>query len=520
MRASAQQPVRIGSGLGALLQVGAGLAVTALLLAMLEFGAGFFVEAPHPQEILGDTVSRTVTWLELNPAPLVRDVDLLWRNQPGARKTQPVNPRPFGREDTWTIENNSEGFRGPERVATGSGRKVFRILCVGDSVTFGFSVDQPDTYPQRLLELLERRYPTGHFEVVNTGVPGWSWLQGLEFLESRGLAMQPDLIVIGHGTNDQLFPAKVTDEERFRKLAGPVRRSFEALALYAAETNTYRAIARLLPPRPLDDTSPGCREQIRLFGGCHRVSVDQIAATVHEVARLAAGAGMDLLVVNTDFVQTAAVQGTRRGAERDQVSFLDLVEELDRRSRADEDLRSERLGLAKAPEPAAETDQAATGPKRVVLRVLAPDATRTYRVVGLAYFQPGYAFAEPAYDDATHGDERAGDGVFSATLEVPAEIQAIEYQFHQGDIAEFTSLPPLASTLGDRVLRTPASRVGPVDLFGQSLFMVERAHPNRDGHQLIAQLIADKLEDLPAFRNYVRGTNADAAAPRAVPLHP
>lgn len=508
MTASTQRPGRIGSGLGALLQVGAGLVLTVLLLAALEFAAGFLVEAPHPQEILGDAVSRTVTWLEVNPAPLVRDADLLWRNEPGARKTQPVNPRAFGRDDTWTIENNSEGFRGPERVAAAPGEKVFRILCVGDSVTFGFSVEQPDSYPQQLLELLEERYPAGHFEVINTGVPGWSWLQGLEFLELRGLAMRPDVVVIGHGTNDQLFVSKVTDEERFRKLSGPLRRSFETLALFAAETNTYRALARLLPARPLDDTSPGCREQIRVSGTCHRVSIDQIAATVHKIAGLAAGAGVGLLVANTDFVQTRAVQGTRRGADGDQVAFVDLVEELNERRHAEEDLRSERLGLATASEPAAPAPaQAATIPKHVVLRVLAVDRARAHRVEGHALYNPTFAFAEPAYDDATHGDERAGDGVFTATVEVPAHIAAIEYKFYQDDAAEFTPLPPVASTLGDRLLHTPASRVGPVDVFGQSLFMVERAHPNRDGHQVIAQLIADELEELPGFRDYVRGTD-------------
>jgi len=503
--------VRVGSGLGALLQVGAGLALTAALLAALEFTAGLLVGPSHPQEILGDAVSRTVTWLEVNPAPLVRDVDLLWRNQPGARKTQPVNPRAFGRDDTWTIENNSEGFRGPERVAAGAGPKVFRILCVGDSVTFGFSVDQPDSYPRQLLELLEKRYPAGRFEVVNTGVPGWSWLQGLSFLESKGLAMQPDLIVIGHGTNDQLFLSKVTDEERFRKLASPLRRRLESLALFAAETNTYRAITRMLPARPQDATSPGCREQIRTSGACHRVSIDQIAATVHEVAQLSAGAGIDLLVANTDFAQTAAVQGTRRGAENDHVAFLDLVEELNRRRRADEDQRAERLGLAKASEPAPAATPSAAAAKRVLLRVRAPDQTRAYRVEGQALYNATFTFTEPAYDDATHGDERAGDGVFSATVEVPEQIGSIEYKFFQGDVAEFTPLPPVASTLGDRLLRTAASAVGPVDVFGQSLFMVERAHPNRDGHQMNAKLIADKLEELPRFRDYVRAIDSHSA---------
>src|SRR6185369_9606928 len=148
--------------------------------------------------------------LGLNPAPIVADADLLWRNEPGARKTQPVNPRPFGRSDTWTIENNSEGFRGPERTKD---RNPYRVLAIGDSITFGFNVDQPDVWPRELEGLLRSYSPKRDVEVINAGVPGWTWLQGLEFLNKRGLALRPDVVIFGHGTNDQLFAATTTDEE-------------------------------------------------------------------------------------------------------------------------------------------------------------------------------------------------------------------------------------------------------------------------------------------------------------------
>jgi len=55
------------------------------------------------------------------------------------------------------------------------------------------------------------------------------------------------------------------------------------------------------------------------------------------------------------------------------------------------------------------------------------------------------------------------------------------------------------------MLRSPGNLVAPIDVFGQSLFMVERAHPDRAGHRLMAELIADKLEEMPAFRDHVRG---------------
>lgn len=483
-------------------KIGASFTLTLVLLAIVEFVAGFFVAPMVAQEIPGDAVSRTVTYIEVNPAPLERDVELLWRNVPGARKTQPVNPRAFGRNDMWTIENNSLGYRGPELLDVNTGERPYRIVCVGDSITFGFSVDQPDTYPQQLARVLSERYPGRRFEIVNAGVPGWSWMQGLRFLDLRADALDPDLVIIGHGTNDQLFPSKFTDEERFLRLGSPLSRAKQRVAIFAAETNLFRAISRTLPPRAIDAPSPGCQQQIQQSGGCRRVSLDQIAQAVQEVGRLAAGRGTALLVVNTDFVQTAAVQGVRRGVEAASIPFVDLVAELMARRQKDEEERAVRLGLAPATNPPPyEARPGSDSHKSVTLRVLVPDPRESYRVEGLAYFHPEFTFAQPLRDDGAAGDEKAGDGVFTTVVEVPVQYPALEYKYHQRDKAEFAALPPLSSALGDRVLPSPSTRVGPVDVFGQSLFMVERAHPNRDGHAVIAALIADKLQTVAAFHD-------------------
>ena len=480
------------------------IVLTIVLLVLVEIVAGFFVPPLVAREIPGDAVSRTVTYIQVNPAPLERDVDLLWRNVPNARKTQLVNPQAFGRADEWTIENNSLGLRGPELSPRNP--DVFRIVCVGDSITFGFSVDQPDTYPRQLLDVLAKRHPDKQFEVINAGVPGWSWLQGLRYLDLRGMSLEPDLVLIGHGTNDQLFPAKFTDEERFLRLSSPMAKARQKIAAFAAETNLFRAISRALPERPTEELSPGCREQIAKTGGCRRVSVDQIASAVHEVFALVTGKGAALIVVNTDFVHSAAVKGARSAADNEGIPFVDLVAEIDARKAADEKARASRLGLA--PVSVANSQGAAEPKKRVALRAVVPDARAVYRAEGFGYFRPEFTFHQPLLDDGTGGDERAGDGVFSTMVEVPAEIAALEYKYYQGDKAEFVAIPPLASTLGDRVLQVPASGVGPVDVFGEALFMVERAHPNRDGHRVIAEMVADKIETLPRFRDFAKGKDA------------
>ncbi len=501
---------RVARVLGQVLGV---VLITAGLLAVLELAAGFWVhEKPPPAptpEIPGDTVSRTLTWLELNPAPLVRDADLLWRNTPGARKTQPINPQPYRHDDTWTIENNGEGFRGPERPQ-GATPDVFRILCVGDSITFGFNVDQPDAYPRQLERLLAARHPGRRFDVVNAGVPGWSWLQGLRFLEVRGLALRPDVVIEGHGTNDQFLPARVTDEERFHRLGGPVARALRATALRLTETNSYRLVEQIFPPPPFspDQDSPGCKAQIAKEGICRRVTVDQIRAAVGEVRKLVAGRNAGLVLINLDFVETAAVTGVRQAAERLALPFIDAVDHVRKLRSKENAARTTQLGLAAPTVP----DADAPGPKHVVLRVLAPDRDAAYEVRGAAAFRPQVTFATPLFDDGTHGDERGADGVYSATVEVPAGISRVEYLFYRDGEPELRALPPMSSTVGNRVLNTRADATGPVDTFGQLQLMAERAHPNRDGQRIVAELVLQQLETMPAFRRFV-GDAGPAAAP-------
>ena len=100
---------RIGPKAGFALQLVAGIVVLVGLLAAVEYACGRFVHQgtrlERNMEWLkrtageGDSVETMIKVLEtypaVNPSPLVTDVFLLWRNEPLAHKTQPVNPQPF-----------------------------------------------------------------------------------------------------------------------------------------------------------------------------------------------------------------------------------------------------------------------------------------------------------------------------------------------------------------------------------------------------------------------------------------
>lgn len=92
---------------------------------------------------------------------------------------------------------------------------MFRVVCLGDSSTFGMNVDGANNYPRLLAERLDNAFP-GRFEVINLGVPGYTGRQGLELPRRTGLACDPDLVTFGFGTNDRLFSRPLDDDAMMR----------------------------------------------------------------------------------------------------------------------------------------------------------------------------------------------------------------------------------------------------------------------------------------------------------------
>jgi lysophospholipase L1-like esterase len=483
------------------------LLVTALLLAGVETGARFLVAAESRDALRlvkgEDTVSQTLVWLDLNLAPLDKDVDFLWRNRPSIEKRQPMNPQRFERRDEWTIVNNARGFRSVEPTPSEKLPDEFRVLCIGDSVTFGFNVNQTDSYPERLQAALRARYPGRPVTVINAGTPGWSWLQGVRLLEREGLALRPDVVIMAHGTNDRFFPARITDAERFGDLRRSGVRWVESMRLVLERTATYRLVERWFG-RQIGDgeyLSPGCRKQMAQSKKCNRVGLDEIETAIGTANRLATSAAASLLVLNLDFEQTDALTAVRTAVRRERVAFVDVVSEYLTRRAADEDARERRLGLA-----AAKTQVVGLWrkrePARVLFRVLVPPGASSIRVEGSTLLGPT-TFGVVLNDDGSDGDEIAADGVWSGRVGgVDPNEGPLLYSFVRDDVPELRALPPFPSTQGRRKRNVTGETILPVEVFGDLYLMAETTHPNADGQELIAQSILQALPNLPPFARW------------------
>lgn len=99
------------------------------------------------------------------------------------------------------IRTNSLGLRSPE-VTLAKPPDTFRILVLGDSVTFGWSLRGEDTYASQLASLLATLRPNQRVEVINAGVSGYGTWQELRWLQQTGLTLEPDVIIVQVHLND------------------------------------------------------------------------------------------------------------------------------------------------------------------------------------------------------------------------------------------------------------------------------------------------------------------------------
>ena len=136
------------------------------------------------------------------------------------------------------VKINSEGFRDYEHE---SASKKFKILALGDSMTFGQGVEIDKTY----LSVIEGKL---NIEVIKAGVPAYGQDNELEYFLIKGVKYKPDAVVIFYYPNDNDDNAGNTDRkiaygsliQKYRYEALPKWKLYIYTKLY--RTNTLRLL--------------------------------------------------------------------------------------------------------------------------------------------------------------------------------------------------------------------------------------------------------------------------------------
>lgn len=125
---------------------------------------------------------RLVGWPD--PGLYAGDPGSVWWLRPGLPPREV--PFPEG-SSTFTVRTNSLGFRGPEPTPGA-------WLCLGDSTTFGWGVEEDEAWPAQVAAL--RGEP-----VINGGTPGYSSFQGLARLD-HALSTRPARVILAFLVRD------------------------------------------------------------------------------------------------------------------------------------------------------------------------------------------------------------------------------------------------------------------------------------------------------------------------------
>lgn len=139
-----------------------------------------------------------------------------------------VRVRHVDRDFSVTVAVNESGMRGPERPPARRPGTA-RVLLLGDSFAFGWGVEQEETFGARLEQLLAGR--VGPVEVWSAAVPGWDTTQHYLYLHTRGVALDPDLVLLAAGENDLAelaFDRLTLDEGRLPVRVEPMWRIIDA----------------------------------------------------------------------------------------------------------------------------------------------------------------------------------------------------------------------------------------------------------------------------------------------------
>jgi lysophospholipase L1-like esterase len=192
-----------------------------LLLAAIEVGTRLTMSHLSSLDLFVVNTQQVAQVADANHSGIFEgDPLLLWRLKPNLDHAV---------WDFTVLSTNSDHLRSEQssRSLKPKPPGTIRIVCLGDSVTFGYRVpvvwpDRPTEYdpdwlpyPMLLEKHLRAANPGRNIEVITMAVPGYTSHQGLAWLRRDIARLQPDLLTVSFGWNDASL-SDVPDRDAIR----------------------------------------------------------------------------------------------------------------------------------------------------------------------------------------------------------------------------------------------------------------------------------------------------------------
>jgi lysophospholipase L1-like esterase len=246
---------------------------------------------------------------------MISDPILGWKIKPNSKMIA----------DGITFANNYLGLRG-DKIPPKK-KDVLRIVCFGDSSTYGVFVPFDNIYSSKLQEKLNEHIKDTKFEVINAGTLGYSTLQIYALLNERIKDLDPDIIVIAAGSND----ASTNSDEQLDddKLIPIYGNSIATFKYYAEHSKLLSLLGRIFFKR-FDPLAPlPLPEKFDEKMMCRRVNVDDYNRNLSRIAEFASK--LSIKVVFLAFSIPPEYRMTMEKTARiEGVTFVDAESDLER----------------------------------------------------------------------------------------------------------------------------------------------------------------------------------------------
>ncbi|MDP7110726.1 MAG: SGNH/GDSL hydrolase family protein [Myxococcota bacterium] len=171
----------------------------------------------------------------------------------------------IGRRREFKVNTNSLGLRGPEVAVPATG---YRIMCTGDSVTFGWGVEYEDSWPAQLSRELG-------VDTVNAAWPGAQPDRMCRYASEQARPLDVDLVLLCWGPFSGGEPLQAVIKQVRETAAAiapiplgwviPPPGTFDPLGVHNAR-EVYPRLAELIPDIPVFDVTPAFRAALPLPG--------------------------------------------------------------------------------------------------------------------------------------------------------------------------------------------------------------------------------------------------------------
>jgi lysophospholipase L1-like esterase len=149
---------------------------------------------------------------------------------------------------------NSLGFRG-DPITENKGPGTYRIVALGDSVTYGIYSTYDETYPYLLQEQMRHEFTTDRIEVINAGLVSSTTTENLIRFLLRIMPLEPNMLILYSGGDmfPRLFNNYKADYSHFRRT--PIVKSSLIDKSYVGRLLKRGVLWKILPESALKNSN-------------------------------------------------------------------------------------------------------------------------------------------------------------------------------------------------------------------------------------------------------------------------